>query len=85
MAKSTLKSICAPFGAIQKRAACLISGAFRTTAAEALNTKLYLLPVPLQIEKLVKEAAIRLRIGPIFAIPSTIVRRRTADDQLWAG
>ena len=32
------------FVAIQTRAACLISGAFRMTAAEALNTELNLSP-----------------------------------------
>jgi hypothetical protein len=33
------------FASVQKRAAILISGAFRTTAAEALNIELYLTPM----------------------------------------
>ncbi|KAI1829205.1 hypothetical protein DTO027I6_9898 [Penicillium roqueforti] len=37
ISKTKARTISQPFAGIQKRAACLISGAFRTTAAEALN------------------------------------------------
>jgi hypothetical protein len=42
ISKTKARTISQPFVAIQKRAACLISGAFRTTVAGALNTELYL-------------------------------------------
>lgn len=45
ISNSKARTISQPFAAIQKRAACLISGAFRTTAAEALNAELHLPPV----------------------------------------
>jgi hypothetical protein len=41
------------FASVQKRAAVMISGAFRTTAAEALNIELYLTPLKHQIERVV--------------------------------
>jgi hypothetical protein len=41
------------FAKIQHRAACLISGAFRTTAVEALNVELHLPPIRLQIERII--------------------------------
>jgi hypothetical protein len=47
--KETNKTV-REFAVIQKRAAVLISGAFRTTAAEALNIELHLLPMKLQME-----------------------------------
>lgn len=59
-----------------KRAACLISGAFRVTAAEALNTKLHLPPIAIHVNRLVKETAVRLRAGSELTVPSTMVRRR---------
>jgi hypothetical protein len=41
------------FSSVQKRAAVLIGGAFRTTAAEALNIELYLTLMKHQIERVV--------------------------------
>ncbi|EED15965.1 hypothetical protein TSTA_010810 [Talaromyces stipitatus ATCC 10500] len=68
------------FTTIQKRAACLISGAFCTTAAEALNIELHLMPIRLQLDQLTKAVAIWIRTGPAFAIPDGLVNRRTSDE-----
>jgi ribonuclease HI len=83
--KRTQETICRPFASIQKRAACLISGAFKTTAAEALNVELHLLPIAIHMDRLVKDTALRLRTGPIFAVPPTMLRCRPADDRDWSG
>ncbi|THC88708.1 hypothetical protein EYZ11_011844 [Aspergillus tanneri] len=56
------------FASTEKRVAVMISGAFRTTATEALNTELYLLPMGLQMEKLAKETAIQIATGPQYAV-----------------
>lgn len=53
--KRKAKEISQPFASLQKRAACLISGAFKTTAAEALNAELHLPPVAIHMERLAKE------------------------------
>jgi hypothetical protein len=50
-------------------AVSIISGAFRMTAAEALNTEVYLPPIAIHVNRLVKETAVRLRTGPKFAVP----------------
>ncbi|OQD73321.1 hypothetical protein PENANT_c211G00669, partial [Penicillium antarcticum] len=85
ISKSKAQAICRPFAAIQKQTACLISGAFRTTAAEALNTELHLPPISIHMNRLVKEAALRLRTGPQLGIPPTIIRRRPAHERDWSG
>jgi len=55
------------FAKVQHRPACLISGAFCTTAVEALNVELHLPPMKLQMERICKETAIGIWIGPRFA------------------
>ncbi|KAJ5117510.1 zinc knuckle domain protein [Penicillium atrosanguineum] len=85
ISKTKSRTISQPFVGIQKRAACLISGAFRTTAAEALNIELYLPPLAIHMNRLVKETALRLRTGPAFAVPPTMLRRRPNDERDWAG
>ncbi|KAJ5318355.1 zinc knuckle domain protein [Penicillium atrosanguineum] len=85
ISKTKARTISQPFASIQKRAACLISGAFRTTAAEALNTELYLPPMAIHMDRLVKKTALRLRTGPAFAVPPTMLRRRPNDERDWAG
>ncbi|KAJ5283376.1 hypothetical protein N7505_001356 [Penicillium chrysogenum] len=85
ISKRTARTITQAFAGIQKRAACLISGAFRTTAAEALNTELHLPPIALHMNLLVKDTALRLRTEPAFAIPPTMLRRRPGDERGWAG
>jgi ribonuclease HI len=84
MTQAQLTTITRDFAAIQKRAACLISGAFRTTAAEALNIELHLLPIRYQLDQLVKATAIRIRTGPTHGIPNGLLNRRT-DDELTLG
>lgn len=74
-----------PFVSIQKRAACLISRAFRLTLAEALNAELYLPPFAIYINRLVKETAVGLRTGPTFAVPPIMLRHRPADEREWSG
>ena len=83
--KTKARAISQSFVGIQERAACLISGAFRTTAAEALNTELHLPPIAIHINQLVKEPALRLRTGPAFAVPPTMLRRRPVDERDWGG
>lgn len=61
----------------QKHAACLISGAFRTTAIEALNMELYLLPIRQQLEQLTKMTMIQIHTGPSHSIASGILVKRT--------
>jgi ribonuclease HI len=85
ISKSKARNMCHPFVAIQKQAACLISGAFRTTAAEALNSELHLPPISIQMNRLVQETALRLRTGPLFAVPPTMLRRRPAGERDWSG
>ncbi|KAJ5100018.1 zinc knuckle domain protein [Penicillium argentinense] len=68
ISKTKARMISQPFVAIQKRAACLISGAFRTTAAEALNTELHLPPIAIHMNRLVRETALRLRTGPVYHV-----------------
>ncbi|KAJ5148620.1 zinc knuckle domain protein [Penicillium atrosanguineum] len=85
ISKTKARTISQPFAGIQKRATCLISGAFRTTAVEALNIELYLPPMAIHMDRLVKETALRLRIGSAFAVPPTILRRRPNDKRDWAG
>lgn len=85
ISKTKARTISQPFVTIQKWAACLISGAFRTTAAEALNIELYLPPIAIHMNRLVKETAVRLRTGPTFAVPPTMLRSRPADERDWSG
>jgi ribonuclease HI len=64
------------FANIQSRAACLMSGAFKTTAREALDIELHLLPMQQQLDRLVQLAAIRIRTGPAYAVPKTMLVER---------
>jgi hypothetical protein len=68
------------FSSVQKRAAVLISGTFCTTAAKALNVELYLTPMKHQIKRVVREAAIRVRTGPVHATPRSAVTPRTREE-----
>ncbi|EED11562.1 reverse transcriptase, putative [Talaromyces stipitatus ATCC 10500] len=69
MSQRQISQTISKFAITQKRAACLISGALRTTAAEVLNIELHLMPIRLQLDQLTKATAIRIRTGPAFAIP----------------
>ena len=76
ISKKKARTIGQPFVATQKREACLVSGAFRTTGAEDLNTELCLPPIVIHMNRLVKETTVRLRAGPAFAITPTMLRHR---------
>jgi hypothetical protein len=60
----TQNKIVRSFAAIQKRAALLIGGASKDTAAEALNTELHILPIKLQFQRRAGETAVRIITGP---------------------
>jgi hypothetical protein len=77
MAAKERNHIIQQFISIQKRAAILISGAFRTTAAEPLNIELYLTLMKHQIEQVVCETTIQVRTGPVHAIPRSAITPRT--------
>jgi hypothetical protein len=77
MTRRQINATIRDFATIQKRAACLISGAFRTTAAEALNVELHLLPIRQQLDQLTKMTAVRIRTGPSHGIPSGMLMKRT--------
>ena len=48
------------FARIQRRAAILISGAFKSTSAAALNVELFLTPIYLLMDQIIQEIAIRI-------------------------
>ena len=73
------------FAQIQKQAALLISGAFKGTAAAALNIELYILPVHLQLQQMIKETAVRIRTGPELACSKSILKPRSAREQRRSG
>ena len=64
------------FASIQSRAACLMSGAFKTTAREALDVELHLLPMQQQLDRLARLTAVRIRTGPRYAVPKTMLKER---------
>lgn len=85
MTHKQITSTIRDFATIQKRAACLISGAFRTTAAEALNVELHLLPIRSQLDQLTKMTAIRIRTRPSHGIPSGMLMKRTEEELTLGG
>ncbi|KAJ5809035.1 reverse transcriptase [Penicillium pulvis] len=83
--KGKCKHISAKFAAIQKRAACLIGGAFKTSAAEALNIELYLPPIGIQMERISAETALRIRTGPAHGVPQLMIRQRSPQQRQRGG
>lgn len=74
---SKRERLCEKFASVQSRAACLISGAFKTTAREALDVELHLLPMQQQLDRLVRLTAVRIRTGPRYAVPKTMLQERS--------
>jgi hypothetical protein len=56
--------VVAAFARVQKRAAIAISGAFKGVSRALLDIELYILPIHLQIQQNIKEAAIRIQTSP---------------------
>jgi hypothetical protein len=54
---------------LQKRAAVLISGAFKSISTAALDVELYLPPMKLRLQQSIEECAIRILTGPQWACP----------------
>ncbi|KAJ5117666.1 zinc knuckle domain protein [Penicillium atrosanguineum] len=65
------------FASDQERAACLISGAYRTTAAEGLNTKPKLPSVHLQVEPKYNITCVTTTDGAVVrgTIPPSVIIR----------
>jgi ribonuclease HI len=65
---------------LQKRAAILISGAFKSISTAALDIELFLLPMKLRLQQSIEECAIRILTGPQWACPHTAkVARKPAE------
>ena len=74
--KGAARTVSKRFASLQKRAACLIGGAFKTSSAEALNVEMYLPPIGIQMDRMAQETALRLRTGPMHAIPRAMLQQR---------
>ncbi|KOS36290.1 hypothetical protein ACN38_g12979, partial [Penicillium nordicum] len=69
------------FTGIQRRAAILIAGAFKSMSAAALNIELYLLPIRLQMQQIIEETAIRIQTGAKWAQPECLTARQARRSQ----
>jgi Ribonuclease HI len=70
------------FTRIQKRAALMISGAFKSISAAALDIELFLTPINLLMQQTIEETAIRIQTGMPWAVPDGIkahTKRRPRD------
>ena len=68
------------FTKVQRRAAILISGAFKSTSAAALNVELFITPIHLLIDQIIQETAIRIQTGTTWAQPECLRRQRSLQE-----
>lgn len=76
MSAKESNNIVRQFASVQKRAAVIMGGAFRTTAMAALNVELCLPPMKVQMERMVRETAVRIRTGPAHGLGGILNGRR---------
>ena len=71
------KRLVSKLEAIQRRAAKIITGAFKRTSTPALDVEAFLLPTRQSLDKLTGEAFLRLRAAPLHLALQEARRRRT--------
>lgn len=64
------------FTRIQKRAALMISGAFKSISAAALDVELFLTPINLLMQQVIEETVIRIQTGVPWALPEGLLAKR---------
>ncbi|OKP06605.1 hypothetical protein PENSUB_6226 [Penicillium subrubescens] len=67
-----MKRTISEFTKVQRRAAILISGAFKSTSAAALNVELFITPIHLLMDQIIQETAIRIQTGAAWAQPDSL-------------
>ena len=70
---------------LQKRAAVLISGAFKSISTAALDIELFLLPMKLRLQQTIEECAIRILTGPQWACPRSAKMARKPKERRIGG
>ncbi|KAJ6078205.1 uncharacterized protein N7446_001141 [Penicillium canescens] len=70
---------------LQKRAAVLISGAFKSISTAALDIELFLLPMKLRLQQTIEECAMRILTGPQWACPRSAKMARKPTERRIGG